>query len=71
MTTYRVHVHDQNDQGRWLASADFSKRPLSDEIEAKVPVLSKAGRYEVRVNVLQGDEEHYLYAWLQDGKTGA
>ena len=66
--SYRVHVHDQNDQGRWLASGDFEKRPLSDEVEAVMPALRKPGRYEVRVNVVQDGEEYYLYAWLQDGK---
>lgn len=64
--SYRVHVHD-NEAGRWLASADFRKRPASAEIAAAFPLLRVPGRYEVRVNVVDGDgDEHHLAGWLQD-----
>ena len=63
---YRVHVHDQNDQGRWLAQADFRKRPSRDEIPPSIPLLYEPGRYEIRVNVVQGGEEYGLAGWLQD-----
>ena len=66
MKSYRVHVHDHNDQGRWLASADFRRRPASAEIAAAIPVLRTQGRYEVRVTVVQGGEEYGLASWLQD-----
>lgn len=63
---YRVHVHDHADQGRWLAQADFRRRPFADEIPPRIPVLYEPGRYEVRVNVVQDGEEYSLAGWLQD-----
>ena len=63
---YRVHVHDQADEGRWLASADFRKRPFQHEIPPWLPVLFEPGRYEVRVNVVHDGEEYGLAGWLQD-----
>ena len=64
---YRVHIHDCNGQGRWLAQADFAERPLPDELAAELPVLDMPGRYEVRVNVWQGSQEIGGWAWIQDG----
>jgi hypothetical protein len=65
--SYRVHVHDRNDQGCWLASADFTRRPSSGEIAAALPVLREPGRYEVRVNPVDRDgTEHAGWAWVQD-----
>jgi hypothetical protein len=65
--SYRIHVHDHNDQGRWLASADFGRRPQHDEINAALPVLREPGRYEVRVNPVDRDgDEHSGWAWVQD-----
>lgn len=66
MKSYRVHVHDHNDQGRWLASADFRSHPASAEIAAAIPVLRTQSRYEVRVTVVQDGEEYGLASWLQD-----
>ena len=63
---YRVHVHDHADGGRWLASADFAKRPFQHEIPPWLPVLFEPGRYEVRVNVVHDGEEYGLAGWLQD-----
>jgi hypothetical protein len=63
---YRVHVHDHADQGRWLASADWTgSRPSRDVLTARLPVLDKPGRYEVRINRVEGENEYHLASWLQ------
>lgn len=62
---YRVHVHDHADQGRWLAQADFPRRPTAEQVTAAFPVLSQPGRYEVRLCLLSGESEIYAGAWLQ------
>jgi hypothetical protein len=65
--SYRVHVHDHNSQGRWLASADFNRRPSRTGIAAALDVLRVRGRYEVRINLVDGDGDEYgLASWLQD-----
>jgi len=69
MSTYRVHIHDQNDQGRWLAEAGFTKRPTAEAIEAAFPVLAEPGRYEVRVNRVTAEGELHGYGWVQ-GTSG-
>jgi len=69
MKHYRVHIHDHADQGRWLAQQDFDSRPSHDDILGAFPVLAEAGRYEVRIVVVQFGEEHLLSSWLQDGFT--
>jgi len=63
--SYRVHIHDHGDQGRWLAQADFAKRPTREQIDAAFPVLAEPGRYEVRVNIVSGEDELAGWAWLQ------
>ena len=63
--SYRVHIHDHGDQGRWLAQQDFAKRPTREQIDAAFPVLAEPGRYEVRVNVVSGEDELAGWAWLQ------
>ena len=65
MKSYRVHVYDHADQGRWLAQADFAKRPDRAAIEAAMPMLNEPGRYEVRVCLVQGDTEMVAGNWLQ------
>ncbi len=64
--TYRVHVHDHADQGRWLAQTDFRRRPSRDEIPPRIPLLYEPGRYEVRITIVSGSLEFYLASWLQD-----
>lgn len=63
---YRVHVYNWADQGRWLAQADFRQRPSRDEIPPSIPVLYEPGRYEVRIHVVQGEDEYGLASWIQD-----
>lgn len=64
--SYRVHVHDHNDQGRWLAQHDFTKRPTREQIEAAMPQLAEPGRYEVNLNLVRPDgEEVRASSWLQ------
>jgi hypothetical protein len=66
-SAYRVHVHDHADQGAWLACADFRRRPGRAEIAAAFPVLRVPGRYEVRINLVDGDgDELSGWSWLQD-----
>jgi len=63
--SYRVHIHNHGDQGRWLAQQDFTKRPTREMIDAAFPVLAEPGRYEVRVNIVSGDDELHGWGWLQ------
>jgi hypothetical protein len=63
--SYRVHIHNHGEQGRWMAQADFAKRPTQEQIDAAFPVLAEPGRYEVRVNIVQGENEIAGWAWLQ------
>ena len=64
MKSYRVHVHDHLDQGRWLAQADFAKMPKTEDLPASLPVLNEPGRYEVNINVVHGDDEQRLLSYL-------
>jgi hypothetical protein len=64
--SYRVHVHDHGDQGRWLAQADFRKRPTSEQINRVMAVLGGPGRFEVRLHLVDSDgNEHLASSWLQ------
>lgn len=63
--SYRVHIHDHLDQGRWLAQHDFASRPGREQIVAALPVLNEPGRYEVRINLVSGGEEYGLSSWLE------
>jgi hypothetical protein len=70
--TYRVHVHDQNDQGAWLTAADFTRRrPGREDITARIPVLNTPGRYEVRVNRVVDCDEYHVNGWRQSGPAAA
>ena len=72
MRTYRVHVHDHDNPGRELASADFTRRlPHPGEIADKIPVLNEPGRYEIRLAKIARDgSEIHFYAWMHDGASG-
>jgi hypothetical protein len=71
MRQYMVHVHDQRDQGRWLDQKLYTGRaPSNDTITADMEVLQRPGRYEVRINRLEGTEEYGLRSWLQGQPVG-
>jgi hypothetical protein len=71
MRTYRVHVHDMLDQGRWLAQRDYTGRaPSRDTITADMEELQRPGRYEIHLNRLEGGEEYSLRSWLQGEAAG-
>jgi len=62
--SYRVHIHDHSDQERWLAQADFTRRPTGTTIAGAFPVLGQPGRYTVHINVVRDGEEHRLQSYL-------
>jgi hypothetical protein len=65
---YRISVYDLGEDARWLESADFTKRPLPDELTPdRLPKLNRAsgGRFEIRVGVIQNREEHDFYGWTE------